>query len=271
MAERKASGDTDQAATDEAIDQIYRGDFDGFIRRRDELAKHLKAQGGAEAASRIRALKKPSRGAWVVNQLSLRESGLRDELLQAGAALREAHERVLTGEGDHSDLRAASEKERAAVARAYEAAGSLAEEDGARLSPAAGERVRQTLHAVALDEEVRDEFQSGRLRTEHEATGMGGPMAGAPAPAKRRPKTPSPKNREREEAKRRRAELKTAEAELVKLERRLQEAKREVEAASETAERAQRALKRASEDLEKKRSETEAARARAEGLRGPGA
>jgi hypothetical protein len=269
MAKSKASPDAGQAATNEAVDELYLGDSEGFVRRRDELAKRLKAEQGAEAASSVRALKKPSRGAWAINQLSLREPRLRDELLQAGAALREAHERVLTGEGNHADLREASEVERSAVALALDAVSSMAKEDGAELSPAAAERVRQTLHAVALNESVREEFERGRLTTEHEAAGLGGSMGGAQAPSKRRSKTASPKNREREEAKRRRAELKAAAAELVKLERRRQEAEREVEAAGEAAERAERNLARASETLEAAQDEAAAAEARVEELRGP--
>ena len=74
---------------------------------------------------------------------------------------------------------------------------------GAKLSPAAVERVRNTLHAVALDEDVRRDFERHRLTTEHEAAGLGGVMPTGGAPARRK----------RDETKRRRDELKAAEAE----------------------------------------------------------
>ena len=69
-------------------DELYVGDFEGFVSRRDELAKGLRADGDSEAANRVRARKKPSRPAWAINQVSAGQPKLRDALLAAGAALR---------------------------------------------------------------------------------------------------------------------------------------------------------------------------------------
>jgi chromosome segregation ATPase len=247
--------------------EIYVGDFEGFVGRRDELAKSLRAKGDSEGASRVRALRKPSRGAWAINQLSAGWPEVRDELLSAGAALRDAHETVLSGGGDHALLREAAEAERSAVAGAYEAVLSLAQEAGARLSPATAERVRQTLHAVALDEAVREEFEQHRLTGEHEVAGLGGLSASAAAPARGRRKARSRTDGKREAERRRKAELKAAEDELTKLERRRREAEREVEVARRAAERAQKALERAEEALEDAAVKEEAARTRVDALR----
>jgi hypothetical protein len=195
--------------------------------------------------------------AWAVNQLSGSRPELRDELLQAGAALREAQERVVAGEAQRGDLRSVGERERAAVGRALEAVEALAEEAGAALSPVAIERARQTLHSVALDEDVRRDFEHHRLTTEHEAAGLGGPSPGA-APARAE---------KRGEDKRRRAELKAAEAEARKRERRRERAARDVEAAREAAERAQRELERATTRLSEAAGEAAAARQRVDALR----
>jgi len=98
MAKSRSSSGSGTDALEEALDEVYLGNFEGFVTRRNELAKLLRAQGSGEAAERVRALKKPSRVAWAVNQLSARDAALRDGLLDAGAALRRAHERLVGGE-----------------------------------------------------------------------------------------------------------------------------------------------------------------------------
>ena len=73
----------------------------------------------------------------------------------------------------------ARDRERAAVGAAIEAITALAADAGPELNAAAQERVRSTLHAVALDDEVREQFESARLTTDHEASGLGGGTAAA--------------------------------------------------------------------------------------------
>ena len=237
------------------MDELYVGGFDDFVARRNELAKELRAKGDPEAADRVKALKKPSRGAWAINQVSAGEPKLRDALLAAGARLREAQEQLVAGEGDSAGLRDAGELERAAVGSALDAARAVCENAGAKLSPAALERVRKTLHAVALDEDVRRDFELHRLTTEHEAAGLGGlSLAGAATAGKRKAES------------RRRDKLRAAETEARKRDEREQEAERESEAAREAAEEAQRALQRAARELEKARSEAAAARKRVSDL-----
>jgi hypothetical protein len=58
---------TDRAA--EAAAELYGADPDEFTTRRNALAKAAKAAGDAEAAKKITALRKPTRVAWLLNQL----------------------------------------------------------------------------------------------------------------------------------------------------------------------------------------------------------
>ena len=232
---------------DDALDQLYAGDFDGFVARRDALAKQLRADGDREAADEVKALKKPNQPAWALNQLSTKQ---RDRLLKAGQALREAQEQVVAGDADPDDLRAATDAERTAVSEALGAATALAEKDGTALSEAATERARQTLHAVALDEEVRGEFERGRLTTDHDAPGLGELVLGGATPSPKGKARKKKQSAERDQAKQRREEVKSAEAEAKKLNSRREDAEREVEAARKEAQRAQHALERATEQLE---------------------
>jgi len=256
------------AADAEALDGLYLGGFDDFVRSRNEVAKQLRAQGNREAGDAVRALKKPSRVAWSLNQFGAHGAKLRDELLDAGAALREAQERLVAGEAESADLREASAREREAVSRALDAVEALAADAGVRLSPSALERARQTLHAVALDEAVHEDFQCHRLTTEHDAAGLGGLSPDTPQATARTggQQTRSTKDAEREEAKRRRDVLKAAEMEAGKLAVHQEEADREVQAARQTAERAQRDLERAVKELDRAASEAAAARERVDDL-----
>lgn len=293
------------AAPVNAIDDLYLEPLEDFVGARDELAKQLRSEGDADAAKQVRALRKPSRVAWAIDQVSGREQGLRDALLDAGAALREAQERLVGGKGSSSEVREAGAREREAVEAALEAVGLAAADGGSELSAAALERARQTLHSVALDDEVRADFEAHRLTGEHQAAGLGGfgleasgsaddgggggtaggssRSRGDPASRSRsgaasgsqdgrasRGRSPSGAGRdqddERAEAKRRREELKAAKAHARALEKREREAEREADAARKAAERAQRKLEDATEALEAARSEAAAARERADEL-----
>jgi len=269
MAKSRSSSGSGTDALEEALDEVYLGNFEGFVTRRNELAKLLRAQGSGEAAERVRALKKPSRVAWAVNQLSARDAALRDGLLDAGAALRRAHERLVGGEAGSADLRAIGEQERAAVGAALDALGVLASDAGVNLSPAALERARQTLHAVTLDEGVRRDFERGRLSSEHEATGLGGLSLGAAPPVRKGggKRSSGGKDRERLAARRRAEELEAAEAEARELERSHRNAEEKAEAARRSAEEAQRDLKLATAALSEAESAASAARGRVDGLR----
>ena len=232
---------------EDALDEVYAGDLDGFIERRNELAKRLRSEGDREGADAVKALKKPNRAAWALNQLTPKQ---RQSLLDAGEGLRETQQRLMAGDAERDDLRAATEAERKAVQKALGAAAGKAEKAGDALSEPASERARQTLHAVALDDEVRDEFERGRLTTDHDAPGLGGLSLGEVKPSAKGSARKTAKAGKREQAKQRRDELKAAEAEAKKLATRRDDAEREVEAARKEAERAQHALERATEQLE---------------------
>jgi len=238
------------------LDELYVGDFEGFVSRRNEMAKRLRAEGDSEAADRVRALRKPSRPAWAINQVSAHQAKLRDELLGAGAALRQAQEQLVAGKAKGAELRVASDQEQTAVSAVLDAVAAFSGEAGARLSPAAVERARQTLHAVAREESVRRDFEHHRLTTEHASSGLDGFSLGA-AP---------PPGKERQAAKRSR-EARRAEAEARKLGEREKEAEREVVGARLSAEQAQRDLERATKTLDRVANQAAAARERLDELR----
>jgi len=145
---------------DEA-DDLYGLPLGEFTAARDALAKRLRGEKRREDADFVKALKRPSVAAGAIN-LAVREHGA-DDLLAAGEELRSAHGALLDGSGDADAVRAATSREREAV-RDF---ARLALGDGA--SGATEEKVRATLHAAAVDDEVRELLEAGRLEREAEA------------------------------------------------------------------------------------------------------
>jgi hypothetical protein len=173
-------------AADEA-DDLYGLPLDAFVPERDALAKRLRADGRRGAADEIKALRKPSVAAWAVNQVVRTQPKEARALWQAGDALIAAQEALLAGTGDAAALRTAVEDERAAVDGLLEAARGLLTGEGRDLGETTIERVRETLHAGAIDAEARADVAAGRAVRERAHAGLG-PFGAAPeaSPAARR-------------------------------------------------------------------------------------
>jgi hypothetical protein len=170
---------------DAEVDRLYGLPLDEFVHERDELARNLNRAGDREAGGRVKALRKPTVGAWALNQAVRRRRAETEALLATGERLREAHEQLLAG-GDQATLREAMDQERALTSALADCAEALASETG-KSGPALRDRVRSTLHAAAVDEEAREELARGRFVREREAVGLGPFGAGAaPVPAKGR-------------------------------------------------------------------------------------
>jgi hypothetical protein len=156
---------------DEQIDGLYGTPLDEFVQARDELAKRLTRDGDREAGARVKALRKPTVGAWALNQAVRRRRAETDALLATGKRLRAAHESLLSG-GDSAALRETMEEERSLTSALADCAEAIASETG-KSGPALRDRVRATLHAAAVQEEAREELAAGRFVREREAVGLG--------------------------------------------------------------------------------------------------
>jgi hypothetical protein len=260
-------------APDAAVDRLYGLPREEFVGERDALAKQLRADGHRDEATAVKALPKPTVAAWAANQAVRSQKRAARDLWKAGDALSAAQDAVLAGKGSGAKLREASERERAAVETLVDAARGLLGASGGDLSETTIERVRETLHAGAIDPDARDDVAGGRAARERAPQGLFGadPFA-APAPrrltkAELEPEAkPEPKRRrakrggkaddsaarkrEREEATERKREREEAAAR-----------ERERKAASSRVDKAQRALAQAEERSAKAAERLEEARA----------
>lgn len=162
----------------EVGDELFGLPPEEFVAARDELARRLRREGEAEAAKRIKALRRPPLSAWAVNQLARGPEGGLGELLATGERLRAAHQAALAGEGA-AELRAAAKAEREAVAALVLAALELLREAGHPTTDATRDRVAATLHAAAASPEAAELVGGGRLTADLDPSGFGSVPDGA--------------------------------------------------------------------------------------------
>lgn len=150
----------------ELADGLYALPLGDFTPARDALVKEHKAD--KELAARIKALRKPSLAAWVVNLLVRRDAAQVDQVLQVGTALREAQANL-----DGEELRALTRQRRQLTAAVTTQARGLAREEGVKVTPAVADQVEATLTAAMVDEGAARAVRSGLLVTALVATGVG--------------------------------------------------------------------------------------------------
>jgi len=146
-------------------DELYALRLGDFTPARDARAKELKASGDLGTA--VKALKKPSLAAWVVNLLVRRDPDQVDQVLTVGSALREAAA-AMSGE----QLRALTRQRRQVTAAVTQQARSLASESGVKVTESVADQVEATLTAAMLDERCAQAVRSGLLVTAITTTGV---------------------------------------------------------------------------------------------------
>jgi hypothetical protein len=220
--------------SEKALDRLYHGPLEKFTDARNELAKSLRSDGDTAAADWVKSLKKPTRAAWLVNQLAAKNRKAVKQLLKASAELRDAQDEMLAGATDQRKLRESARRERKAIDSLMESAEKIGGGEGVGQQILA--RVSETLQAAASDPELGEAIERGRLTREQRAASIG--LAGPARPAS--PATMK-KAKDREAADRR------VRRELAK---RRQAAKRKLAAAEKRLDREQTALERARDAVE---------------------
>jgi hypothetical protein len=246
MAEGKA-----EAPGGDEVSRLYSLPLDEFTQERDALAKRLRSEGDRKRTAEIKKLKKPSLPAWAINQAVRGDRAAAEALVEAGEDLAAAQASALKG-GGAAGLREAM----AALAQAVERMMGPVEEALAGTSAGAGmlDRARETLRAVAGDDELRQEFLAGRISRDHEAVGFGGAVT--PVRAGGAAKAPRKRGADRDAKRLRDAAQKAKQAE-----RALGVAARKAEEAQSKllrAEAAAAAARQRAEDAERDRAAREA-------------
>lgn len=148
----------------EIADGLYALPLGEFTAARDARAKELK---GTDLAGPVKALRKPSLPAWVVNLLVRRDAEQVTQVLDLGAALRDA----ATGmQGE--ELRALTRQRRQLTAAVTTGARALASGEGVKVTQAVADQVEATLTAAMLDVRCAEAVRSGLLVAALSSTGV---------------------------------------------------------------------------------------------------
>ncbi len=141
-----------------AADELYAVRPDEFVVRRNGLAAEARSADDKTLAAEIKKLAKPTTAAWVVNMLVRHESDQVEQVLELGAALREAQESMA---GDQ--LRELGRQRRQLTAAVTRQARSLARELGQAVAEPVAAQVQDTLHAAMVDEDAAKAVRTGLL------------------------------------------------------------------------------------------------------------
>jgi hypothetical protein len=178
-----ANMSTEVGDLDAALAALYQLPLEQFVATRDQLARRLRAAGDRATARQVAGLRRPTVSAWAANQLAHAAPNAVAELLEAGAALRQAQQDALAGQpGAARRLRAASAQLRAAITRLSARAETLLRRAGHAASDATLARLAATLQAAATgDEATRAALVEGRLPGDLDPAGFGLDLGSAPA------------------------------------------------------------------------------------------
>jgi hypothetical protein len=234
-------------------DDLYGLPLERFVAERTALAKALRKDGEREQANAVASLRKPSVAAWAVNQLVRTRAREVESLFAAGDALERGQSDLLAGRGDARALREVVTREREAVDALTDLARGLLSSGGHELTTTTLERVSQSLHAAALDEDARAQVKAGCLTRELRHVGLGqGGLVGQAGPVAGRAKAESA-GRERAE------EMKAARRAESDARRALERAEHEMQAAQTRRDEAAESLRRADDALTEAREAAERA------------
>lgn len=148
---------------EDELDRLYSLPLDEFTSERNSIAKAAKDEGDDDAAKRVKSLKKPSVGAWTLNQLARRHTDEVAELL----SVRDDLERAESAQ----ELRDLTRRRRDLVAKLSKMARSILEQSEHGGSHATVEKVSQGLLAAGGGDE-RELLRKGRLSREPMASGL---------------------------------------------------------------------------------------------------
>lgn len=231
-------------------DELYARPREEFIRTRDEFAAQARSNGDRALAAEIKALRKPTTAAWLVNRLAREHGKEIARLGKLGQDLRSAHHELAGAK-----LRTLSRKRHDLLRSLVETAQRMAEQSGQGASESVASEVEATLSAALSDPGLAAEVAAGRLSGAITATSdqwLTAALAASTGPAatksERKPAPerearqglapPKQSGRDRAAGQRRRAELDQARRKVADAETARREAERVVGGLERSAARA---------------------------------
>lgn len=150
----------------EAIAELYSCDPGEFIERRSGLAARARAAGDAALAKKIAGLRKPTRSAWILNQLVRSAPDVTSQLAMLGDELRAAQRSL-----DGAAIRELSLRRRQLIDALTRQAFTLSGQQSP--APMLKDEVTATLNAALADPQFNEQLQAGALDRAARRDGFG--------------------------------------------------------------------------------------------------
>jgi hypothetical protein len=150
----------------EAVAELYSSGPEEFVERRGVLVARARAAGEASVAKQVAALRKPTRSAWVINQLIRSAPAVSDQLTELGDEFRAAQQSL-----DGAAIRRLSVRRRQLIDALARQAFTVT---GQHSPPAAlKDEVTATLSAALADPQFAAQLRAGTLERAVHRDGLG--------------------------------------------------------------------------------------------------
>ena len=147
--------------------ELYGLEPEEFTAARNARAKEAKEAGDRELARRVQSLRKPTAGAWLLNQLVRQHGDEVQQVLDLGAQLRAAQ-----GTLGADELRALDRQRRQLTRAVAEQARALGRDAGRRVTDQTTADVEETLRSAMVDAAAGAALSTGLLTDTFSATGL---------------------------------------------------------------------------------------------------
>jgi hypothetical protein len=151
-----------------ALKEVYSADLGDFIATRNDLAARLKGS-DPELAAEIKALRKPSLIVWAVNRTAHENPKLIEELIDAGAALRDS-----LADGGSADAQVHTRQRRSLLRSLSDAAVGVLTRAGSNAGPGNLDRISTTFLVASAEEEAAPLLRAGILTEELRSSELSG-------------------------------------------------------------------------------------------------
>jgi hypothetical protein len=152
---------------DDVAHELYGLVPEEFTAARNARVKEAKAAGDPELAAAVQALRKPTTGAWLLNQLVRRHGDEVEQVLELGGQLRAAQ-----GTLGAAELRELDRQRRQLTHAVAQQARTLGRDAGRRVTESVVTEVEETLRSAMVDAEAGAALSTGLLTDTFSSTGI---------------------------------------------------------------------------------------------------
>jgi hypothetical protein len=161
---------TDEPTADESARRLYGTPPSAFVAARDAEVRRLREAGHPQVAQQVKALRRPSVAAALVDAVVRQHAELVDQVVEVGGRLRAASGDADAGPAEH---RALDDDRRSVVRRCVQAASEVSDAWGSAATSASLREVEQTFWAAAVDAGALAAVRAGCLVQTLSPSGFG--------------------------------------------------------------------------------------------------